>query len=172
MPARPYQVSRFDGFSDTGPGGLCSRPALTIGTPRTGADPWGRARGPIPFALMRPIDCRIGDDGKFCRIYELLDAWRAFPHVSLLFVVLLDLPSLSYMTTSLRRPGFPSRTPASEEQAPVPMLARPVRSLTFGAVVRRPLHAWSQRQNPGLSPVEEGPLRVGQRAHAAPGRPA
>jgi hypothetical protein len=172
MPPRPHQVSRFEEFSDARSGGFCSRLALSLETPWTGADPWGRARGPLFLALMLPRARRIRGHSKFFRRYGLQDALRAFPHVSLLVVALLDVYPICNLTTRLWRPGFPSRTPASKEQAPVPVLARPVRSLTFGTLVRRPRPVWSQRQNPGLSPVEEGSLRVGPRAPAAPGRAA
>jgi uncharacterized membrane protein len=169
-PVRYREVSRLEGFSDAVFGFALTLLVVTLDTPKDAAQLRQLIGGFLPFSLTFAMVSWIWyQHNLFFRRYGMQDAWTTAVNCALLFVVLLYVFPLKYLTLALVGPltmDSAELPKISELQGPFVMTVYSVGVLAiFSLFVLLHLHAWRERRNLELTPREEVVLRFGLRSH-------
>ncbi len=168
MPAKPHEVTRFEGFSDAVFGFALTLLVVQLEAPRTQTELVDLVKGSVPFAVTFAMVCYIWwEHNKFFRRYGLQDAWTAFLNSALLFVVLFYVYPLKFLATALLGPlvGLPDVADGWSGKFVMLTYSSGV-TLIFGLFLMLYRHAWSRREALGLGPVQLVTLRFNARGHA------
>jgi len=171
---RHHEVSRIEGFSDAVFAFALTLLVVSLEPLKDVPELLGAVRKAGPFAFTFAMVCWIWwQHNQFFRRYGLQDAWTATLNAILLFVVLIYVYPLRFLTEVLVGPLFgvhdvsPEGTPG-QGQALMLIYSGGV-LLIFSAFALMHRHAWRQRAALGLTPLEELHLRYSLRAHLISG---
>jgi len=167
-------VSRLEGFSDAVFGFALTLLVVSLETPNDFTALRQMVTSFLPFALMFAMVCWIWyEHNLFFRRYGLQDAWTVFLNCILLFVVLFYVYPLRYLTTALmggfglmpagRHPTFEGMT--QSDSALLMILYSTGVLIIFSAFHLLHRHAWQQRKDLELTPLDELQLKFRARGH-------
>jgi len=169
VPARHHEVSRIEAFSDAVFGFALTLLVVSLEPLKDVPELLGAMRKAGPFALTFAMVCWIWwQHNQFFRRYGLQDAWTATLNCVLLFVVLMYVYPLRFLTESLTGGlfGIDDRARLHGDNGPAVLLLYSVGVFCiFATFVLLHMHAWRQRAALGLTPAETINLRFAMRAH-------
>jgi uncharacterized membrane protein len=171
---RHHEVSRIEGFSDAVFAFALTLLVVSLEPLKNVPELLDALRKAGPFAFTFAMVCWIWwQHNQFFRRYGLQDAWTATLNAGLLFVVLIYVYPLRFLTEALVGPLFGVHTVTGEGTAAQARAVMLTYSggvlLIFSAFLLMHQHAWRQRAALGLTPLEELNLRYSLRAHAISG---
>lgn len=171
MPIRHHEVSRLEAFSDAVFAFAITLLVVSLEAPKNIHELTDMMRKSGPFAFTFVMVIWIWwQHNQFFRRYGLQDAWTATLNAVLLFVVLVYVYPLRFLTTILTGRIFGVETDATGMTVvgvSVLMLCYSAGILLiFTTFILLHVHAWRQRQTLGLTDVELLNLRFHIRSHA------
>ena len=170
VPVRHRDVSRLEGFSDAVFGFALTLLVVNLETPKDLAELRNLVGSFLPFGITFAMVSWIWyQHNLFFRRYGMQDAWTAFLNCVLLFVVLFYVFPLKFLTLTLvgRLTMDPAVVPRMTNlSGPMVMTIYSTGVLViFGVFVLLHVHAWRQRHELELTPLDEVVLHYSKRAH-------
>jgi len=167
---RYREVSRLEGFSDAVFGFALTLLVVSLETPNDFQALRQMVTSFLPFALMFAMVCWIWyEHNLFFRRYGMQDAWTVFLNAVLLFVVLFYVYPLRFLTMALVGAlGLMAEGtyPKFEGDSGLLMVLYSAGVLViFTVFLLLYWHAWRQRKQMELSPLEELQLKYRARSH-------
>ncbi len=174
VPGRHHEVSRIEAFSDAIFAFALTLLVVSLEPLRSVTELLDGMRKAGPFALTFAMVCWIWwQHNQFFRRYGMQDAWTATLNAFLLFVVLVYVYPLRFLTEALVGPLFGvheiEREASAAQGRTVLLLYSAGVLLIFLAFVLMHLHAWRRRATLGLTAAEQLTLRYSLGSHIISG---
>ena len=169
MQPRHHEVTRLEGFSDAVFAIALALLVVKLETPKDFDQLHDLLRGVLPFGLTFAMVCWIWyEHHLFFRRFGLQDGWTAFLNCSLLFVVLFYVYPLKFVTVRMpliqRMTHEQGLSSVGEVQESMLLYSMGL-VLIFGLFAALYAHAYKQRKDLVLGPLDVVRLENSKRAH-------